>query len=227
MHKIIKIPFVGQTTGQSGTVVTLCIICVLFFTTSGCGKDSSDGDIDGDPFYDFLQYSDNGKPYDFYYTDTGKKEVLKVRKDKVIIKAESADIAKTMCNESVFMSAYDVGFWVIATINPKKTKLEHLLKMAGVVDATYGLEYIDGTLQYSKNVISVNMKNGISPEEILGTTGLTENVETIEFYDTYFNGYRITLNVRLCYILQISRNMFESGLCKVAGPSFFIEMKPH
>ena len=224
MNRTIKNSFAMQIARQKDTVATLCIICVLFFAVSGCGKDF-DGDTDDDPFYDFFLYSDKGQPYDFYYGDEGKKEILYVRKDKVIIKAESADIAKALCDETVFSSAYDVSYYfVIATINPKKTKLGDIWKIPGVVDATYGLEYADGTFQYPSDHIFMKCKDN-TPEEILDAVGLTENVVEIELFDTFSEIYLITLNTRLGAILKTCRNLCESGLCEFAEPSFFREFK--
>jgi hypothetical protein len=161
---------------------------------------------------------------DFFYTDAGEKEFFKVRKDKLVLKCQSADDAKALCKESVFLSAYDVNYvWVIGTINPQKTTLDDLLKIPQVVDATYGLEYKDGTLHYPTDKIYVKFKDGKSPEGVIAESDLAENVVTIELVDEFHQGYLITLNAPLGNILQICRNLFESGLCNSASPSFIRE----
>jgi hypothetical protein len=165
---------------------------------------------------------------DFFYTDTGEKVFFKVRKDKLILKCPSKEEAKALCKESMFISAYDLNcVWVIGTVDPKRTNLADLLKMPQVTDATYGLEYIDGTLQYPTDQIGIDFKDGQSVEKLLEDTGLRESVEKIELFDSYSELYLITLNAELGSILKICRNMFESELCKSAAPSFIREMKPH
>jgi hypothetical protein len=79
-------------------------------------------------------------------------------------------------------------------------------------------------LQYPTDKIYAGFK-GFSPEEALGKAGLTENVVEIELCDADRKGYDVTLDVKLSDILRICRNLYESGLCEWAEPSFFREMK--
>ncbi len=206
MNKIIKNLFAST---QKVSVATLCIVYTLSFTAAGCGKSNS-----GDE--DFT---------DFFYNDKGEKSYLKIRKDKLILKCTSAEDAKALTKEPFFTSAYDVGHWVIGTIEPKKTKLDELLKEPEVVSATYGLEYSDGTLQYPTDRIYVKFKEGLTPEAVLDEIGLTESVEAIELFNPYSEIYKITLNVGLGDILKICRELFETDLCEWAEPNFFREMK--
>jgi len=165
---------------------------------------------------------------DFYYSYTGEKEIFKIRKDKVIIKTASAESAKELCKYKFFISAHEHGLWVLATIDPKKVKLENLLKLPEVVDVTYGLEHVDdyrGNIYYPKNMIYLVPNEGLSPEKIIEAAGITKSVESIELYNLFSNGYDLTLNSRLCDILSICRNLFESGLCKTAEPSCIMEVK--
>ena len=203
------------------------IVCALFFTTLGCERQKTSSEVDDSSISSVVKEKGTDET-DFYYTDKGETEFFNIRKDKVIIKTESAEDAKALCKHDVFLSAYDVAYiWVIATIDPSKTVLNDLLKMPGVFDATYGLEYTDGTMQYPTDLVSVNFKEGKLPEEVLNAIGLTENVESVEFIYPDFNGYNITLNVGLSDIMQICRDLYESGLCEAASPSFIREMKPH
>ncbi len=206
MNKIIKNLFAST---QKASVATLCIVCTLSFMASGCGKSNS-----GDEGFT-----------DFFYTDKGEKEYFNVRKDKLILKCKSAEDAKALAKEPFFTSAYNLYDWVIGTIDPKKTKLDNLLKRPEVVSATYGLEYSDGTLQYPTDRICVKFKEELTPEAVLDETGLTKSVETIELFNPDSELYLITLNVKLGDILQICRNLFESGLSKSASPVFILEMK--
>ena len=167
---------------------------------------------------------------DFYYTDIGEKEYFIVRKDKVILKCKSEAEAKALAKQKIFLSAYTIAYdesssWVIGTIDPEKTKLNDLLQKSEVVSATYGLEYVDGALQYPTDRISVTFKKGQTPESVLDAIGLTENVEAIELFDSWSDLYLITLNIKLSDILLTSRILFESELCVSAEPSFFLELK--
>jgi len=163
----------------------------------------------------------------FYYGDNGKKESFKIRKDKAIIKTKSTTEAQALSKNAAFRSAYDVNYnWIIATIDTLQTKLNELNQRPDVVDATYALEYFDGTLQYLTDRIFVEYKEGISMEKLFDEIGLSKNVETIELFDSWSDIYLITLNVELGDILKICQNLFESGLCKSANPVFICETKP-
>jgi subtilisin family serine protease len=166
----------------------------------------------------------------YFYAGEGGKVPLNIREDRVIIKTNSEAEAIELSKQKIFLSdrpAYDVAYvWVLASIDPAETNLEDLLKLPGVVDVTYGLEYEDGTLQYPTDKIYVKFKE-LSPEEALEKAGLTKNVVAVELYDADRKGYDVTLNVKLSDILRICRDLYESGLCEWAEPSFFREMKPH
>ena len=164
---------------------------------------------------------------EFFYTDKGEKEIFKVRTDKLILKAKSAEEAKALCKQEFFISAYDVCFdWVIASIDPQNTRLEYLLERQDIIDATYALEYADGTLQYPTDQIYVKLKEGQSMDRFLDNTDLRRNVEEVKLFNPYSELYSITLNVKLGDILKICRDLFESGSCESASPPFFREMKP-
>ena len=165
---------------------------------------------------------------EFYYTDKGDKVYFNIRKDRVILKTRNEADAKALSEHEVFIFAYDVSYiWVIGYIDPQKTSLDDLIKIPEVVDATYGLEYADGTLIYPSHQISVKGKDDNHPENILKDDALYENVVAIDLFDSYSEIYLITLNVKLSDILSICRDMFESDLYICAAPTSFREMKPH
>jgi len=210
MNNKSKMPSALQWTWQRCAAVMLCVVCTLLFFPSGCSTKSSEEMNSG---------------ADFFYGENGKNEYFKITKNKVIIKTKSAEESEVLINQSTFISAYNVGFWVFATIDPLKTQLEDLLKKEFIVDATYGLEYADGTIQYPSDVIFVKCKEGIFIENILESNGLSINVEEINIIDVISEIYEITLNVRLSDILLICRLLYESNMCTFAEPSFFREMK--
>ena len=69
-------------------------------------------------------------------------------------------------------------------------------------------------------------KKGQSPESVLAHVGLTEKVEAIELFipDCDSDTYLVTLNVKLDHILQVCKNLAESGLCYFAEPDFVMLM---
>ena len=217
MNKLIKIPF----DKRKDTVAILCMACVLLFAATGCEKDIDD-DLEA-------------RTTDFYYTDEGKIESFSIRKDKVIIKAKSEAEAEALCGQPVFSLAFIVGFdvhsgvsyfWVIGDIDPKKTKLADLMQLPEVADATYGLEYTNGTLHYPQNKVYVKCKDGQSLENVLNECSLSNYVEKTELVNPYSELFLVTLNVKLGDILRISRELYTSGLCKAASPSYFLVMSP-
>lgn len=228
-----------QRARQMSAAAMLCVLCVLLFMPAGCGSKPNIMDSDDENQMPEVDESQIPNVYDnpltedelyggddFYYRDDGEKEYFKIRKDRVIIKTISAEKAKALCRQNIFLSAYDMSYiWVLATIDPRQIILEDLLQMEDVIDATYGLEYRDGTLQYPKDQIYIIPKNGLSVENVLEKNGLSENIVEIEEPWSYSEIYKVTLNVRLADILQVCRTLFESELCEAAGPSCIRVMK--
>ena len=164
---------------------------------------------------------------DFYYAPVlSGKEMFYVRKDQVILLCESYDDAQNVCKNEVLINASPINFvFVVATIDPKKTKLKDLLKLPGVVDATYGLEHIRGGLIWPTNRIAVKIRAGQTPEKALEEAGLSKYVLSIEELDPDEMVYRITLDVKLGEILKTCRVLVELGLCDIATPTVIFEFK--
>jgi len=205
--------------GTVAAVAAMCIACTLFFTAPGCRIQVGDGqEVSG---------TDPLTSSDFYYNEQGEMQNFTVCKDKVMIKTKSEADAKELCNQSLFRSADIVNFvFVLASIDPTKTKLDDLLKRSDVVSATYGLKYLDGsTIQYPNGEIFVKCKEEHSVEKLLNDTGLNENVESMELFRPETKIYLISLNVNLGDIFAACRKLFETGFCEFAEPSFFREMK--
>ncbi len=183
--------------------------------TPGTTKDESTVDIT----------VDNWDPeHPFFYTSEGKKEYFSIRKDQVILKAASAVDAEALCREDVFLSAkISRNQWIRASVDAKNTELDDLLKLSGVLDASYVLEYGNGVLHYVRDEIFVK-PSGISVEKIFKKTGLSKNIVAIELFDKYNNIYLISLDMKSGDILPLCCGLYESGLCIFAEPNFFIEM---
>ena len=193
------------------TLNLLTFLLLLMMATSACNKD--------DP-----EENDN-----FFYSIQGEKVYLKVRKDKVIIKAESADEALKLQDNAVFLSAEAVPvYWVLATIDSLKTNLDDLLQITGVADAAYGMvypEYPEDGFAYPSDKIFVQCK-GQSIEKIIKQAGLSNKVEDIELFSPYSEMYLITFkNVKLSEMLNTSKKLFKTGKCNFAAPSFFRQEK--
>jgi hypothetical protein len=164
---------------------------------------------------------------DFVYYDNGKKIYYTIRKDKVVIQCKSEAEAKAVCEKYIFVNIFHFASeWLLATINPLKVALNDLMRMQEVPSTTYGLEYTNETLHYPTDVIYVEFKEGLLPEEVLEVTRLSERVKEIKLVN-YSGGYRVTLNVPVGDIFQICRMLFESGLCIIAEPSFIRKLIPH
>ncbi len=165
---------------------------------------------------------------DFFYTEKGGKEYFKIRKDRVILKTKGVEAKALSGQTTIFRSVRDVNYdMVIATIDTLQINLDGLRQKQGIIDVSYALEYADGTIQMPTNKIFVKFKEGQSPEKVFNYIGLNKNVESIELINENHEIHSIILNVKLGDILQICRNLFESGLCEFAEPSFIREMKPH
>ncbi len=165
----------------------------------------------------------------FFYTDKGTKEYFRVRKDRVMIKAASDENAKALVNRSRSLfkqQPFVMGVWVEASIDAKTTSLEDISKLPGVIDASYGLEYEDGMMQYLTDQIFIRCNAGESPEKLLAEIGLTEHVTAIELNSKYSNIYLITLNVKSEEILRICQQLYETGQCKFATPNFIVKARP-
>jgi len=148
-----------------------------------------------------------------------------IRKDKVIIKTKSATDAKSLCEQKIFLSAYDVSYvWVIATVD-SNTTLDDLMQITEVVDATFALEHEDGTLHYPSDQIFIQTIKKLYPQTVFEDIGFSENVKSVEMFNSYSDIYLTTLDVKLGDILQTCKNFVDSGLFKFAEPSFFREMK--
>ena len=96
------------------------------------------------------------------------------------------------------------------------------MKRTDVVDGAYGLRHIDGIsqhhpLQFLTNQIFVKIKENQLLEEVLEHVNLTKYVQDIKHYHRYC---LITLDVKLGDILRVCRELYESGLCEYAEPSF-------
>ncbi len=164
---------------------------------------------------------------DFLYADNGGKDYFNVRKDRVIIKTNSEVDAKQICELPLFISAQNVNFtWVIAKIDSQKTDIEDLLRIPNVIDATYGLEYSDGTIQYPTDIIYAKAKEGASTEEAFSRAGVSENIKAMNLSNPHSKIHNVRVDAKLSNILKICRDLSESGSLESAAPSFFREIRP-
>ena len=166
--------------------------------------------------------------HDFCYDENGKKTYFVFHKRSVIIKTQSEVDAIALCKQDILRNAHAVSSnFVTANIDPT-TKLYDLLQLPGVVDASYGLRqandpmgYIDVDLtNYLYDKIWVRTKEKQSIEEILDYAGIGEGVVNVELFDKWNNIYLITISVKMGEIFGLCRNLFETGLCIYAGPSY-------
>jgi subtilisin family serine protease len=165
---------------------------------------------------------------DFFYANGGERVYFKFKKDRVILRAKSATEAKSLSPQSGFLSGYNVDEKIIiSTIDTLQVRLEDFKQKTDFTDVAYALEYEDGIFQYPSYQIFVSFKDGQSSDKVLNSVGLEGRVQAIELFDSNNSIYLIKLDVDLENILKICRNLYESGFCKFAEPSFFREMKAH
>jgi len=165
---------------------------------------------------------------DFFYTANGK-ETFKVRKDRIVIRAtpvENVNALSALSTHTALLSTHMVGYdMLIATIDTLNSTLEDLRQVSNIADATFALEYADGTVQMPTNRIFVQFKEGQTPENVFNFLGLRESIKAIELINEFDGIYMITLNVRLDDILRICRDLFRSNLVVFAEPVFIREAR--
>ena len=221
MKILISNPLAGLKKTLQKVKVAILSVCVLFLMAVGCGFHADESSDENSSEYEEQVFMD--KKTDFYYNDKGEKEFFNIRKDKLILKCKSETQAKALIKDFFFLTAYDMGVWVIATINPSIIKLHDVLQRPEVLTGTYGLEEA-GDFYYPTDRIAVKLKDGYTLEEVLDATGITENVVTTELFDSYSEVYLIYLNVELGDILRVSRMLYETGSCIIAAPSMTWEI---
>jgi hypothetical protein len=128
---------------------------------------------------------------DFFYSSKGEKEWFKIRKDKVILKPESAIGAQRILLRRGINSAYSFGEdKIIAAIDTLKIEKDTLIQNEDVADVAYFLEYSDGTLQAPTDKIFVKPKSSQSLKMLFSKIGFSGNIVSTELinpqHDIYF-----------------------------------------
>jgi hypothetical protein len=158
----------------------------------------------------------------FFYAGS-HREYFTHRKDRVIVKTASKDDAQALSERVTFRTGY--GVLSVIEIDSATMSLDDVQALPGVLDATYGLQYSDGTMQYVTDQIFVQPRTELSIQQVLKEVGLSENVATIKLFNEDRGTYLITLDVKLGTILRRCRQLYESGMCVYAEPNFIRETK--
>ena len=190
------------------------IFLFLAISIMGCNKTTEKHDENEMEKHDENEMENQNIPLTNY-------EHLNIRKDKVIVKTRSNAEAKELSKKDIFLSdrpAYDIDVFVIATIDPSKTNLNDLLKIHGVIDAAYGMEY-ENVMHYPSNKIFIQLKKGLS------VLDLDIDSESIELINPFDKIYLVTLNIKLDEVLNTCKYLSDSGICEFAEPSFLKEIK--
>jgi len=163
---------------------------------------------------------------DFFYGMNGEKAYLKIKKDMALLKCQPETKTETLLAQSFFTSAFHVQENLfIANLDTLRMNLQQAKKTPNIEDVTYALESKDGTILFPTYDIVVQMKEGRKIEEMLDKTGFSPKINTIILINKYLNAYVVNLKVALGDILQISRNLYETGECNAASPSFIAKMR--
>jgi hypothetical protein len=165
---------------------------------------------------------------DYFYLDNGEKVNFKTRRDKVILKTQSATEVQSLSKQTGLSSVNQlIEGYVIATLDTLQTKKDDLKQKPGVIDVSYLLEYADGTLQTPSDKIFVKPKKGQTIEQFIKNAGLSKSRTGTELIIPEDEIYLVTLNVAIGDILPLTRKLYESKLCEFAEPCFFKLIKPH
>lgn len=105
---------------------------------------------------------------------------------------------------------------MIATIDTVKIRLDNL----SVSNATHLLEYEDGTLQAPTRTVFVKCKERYTVEKLFSRVGLGDKVWKKELINEKDMIYALSVNENEGEIMRICRELYETGLCEFAEPSF-------
>jgi subtilisin family serine protease len=165
---------------------------------------------------------------DFYYAKDGKKEYLKIRKDMVLIQCAPETNMEVWIRQPHFISASLIAdHLIVAAIDSVKTPINTLKRDPNIEDITYVLEYADGTIQIPSNKIFMRTKQGRLPMDVFNNEGLSRSIESITLFDQYRETYLVRLNASMEEILPICQQLYETGWCELAEPSFIRTMMTH
>jgi subtilisin family serine protease len=164
---------------------------------------------------------------DFFYAPNGEKVSFKIRKDRIVLKVKSGESVQKLQNQALFSSLAGLdGVRHMATVDMRKDCLEELRQNPVVTDASFMLEYEDGTLQALTDQIFVQPKEGVSIKLCMEKTGLTKQLKSAELIIPEDGIYLLTLDVKSGEILSVVRKLHETGLCGFAEPCFIKLIKP-
>jgi len=94
---------------------------------------------------------------EFFYTNSGEREYFSIRKDRIIIKAQSETEARALASESFFLWAHVVNFnMVVASIDSIKVMPKNVSVSDPVLFAAYAEPFtLSGDCTYQLNVDSI------------------------------------------------------------------------
>jgi hypothetical protein len=173
---------------------------------------------------------------DYYYNIEGQKEYLAVRKDYVVIKCKSKADLKAFCEETrdesflpgVWSSSWgecigSFGYDIIyVRLKPLAATLEDIMQNPHVLSVAYGFEpenqFDNRNVGFPLGYIAIEPNEGVTIEQILEELNITEYTFKILMgapYAIFESGVLIENELN---VLEISRRIFESGMCKYAFP---------
>jgi len=160
----------------------------------------------------------------FFYRGKEKIE-FEVLKDLVIVKTASEAEAEALGKLDIFSSedfpGYTMNEWLLASIDPEKTTIEDVRKLPGAIGAAYGMNNEFGIPCWTNDGIFVRPLAGTSIENVIKKSGLAEYVEKAELRIALYGVYLLRLDLQPQYIMWASCQLFETGMCEYAEPSFF------
>jgi subtilisin family serine protease len=167
---------------------------------------------------------------DFFYSENGKEEHFKIRKDKIAIRTKSKVKAEELLLQESFRHMKkmqnDLLFATVDSGVVKTDKLEQLEQREEISDVHYFLEYADGALQLPTERIFVKPKHGQSLKRIIQESGLSGKVKTSKEINSIDGIHMLTLDVKMKNILQVCRIVYKTGLVDFVEPCFTRQIRP-
>ena len=161
----------------------------------------------------------------FVYTATGRKEYFKVRKDMMLITAKSDQSANNLLKQAVFDSVYvQIGKQLIVIVDSIKIKMADIEQNKDISGMSYILEY-DHVLHAADDVVFVKCKKDKKIDQVIDMVGLREHIDHIELINEISQIYSVTFDAPR-NTLFIAQQLYETGLCEFAEPSFMRFMMP-
>lgn len=159
---------------------------------------------------------------------TEQRRYYKVRNDLVSIKTKSSTMMRQIARQNIYKKIQSVNSMeMIAEIDSLSTNITLLKQNADILSIVQVLEFTDGTLQIPSNATFVKCKKLNTISEAIDKAGLKEFVRSWNIINKHQDIYIVRFNAKELDMMNVSRLLFETGLCEFAEPCFSRMLKLH